>query len=81
MVSPVGAWLLHGTYFAVGADGGAQELPGAAPAVHPEHAQNLQEAQAPQGGGQDVALVPHGDHGHRGNQHEDVWGREHTEGR
>lgn len=76
----VASWLLRGTYFAVGADGRAQQLPGAAPPVHPQHAQNLQEAQAPQGRGQDIALVAHGDHGHRGDQHEDVWERGHTEG-
>lgn len=76
----VASWPLRGTYFAVGADGRAQELPGAAPAVHPEHAQDLQEAQAPQRRGQDIALVAHGDHGHRGNQHEDVWERAQTKG-
>lgn len=61
------------TYFAVGADGRAQELPGAAPPVHAKHPQYLQEAQTPQGRGQDIALVSHGNHRHRGNQHEDVW--------
>ena len=65
--------LLRGTYFAVGADGRAQELPGAAPPVHSQHPKDLQEAQAPQGRGQDVALVSHGNHRHRCDQHEDVW--------
>lgn len=69
------SWPGRSTYFAVRADGGAQELPGATPAVHPEHAQDLQETQAPQGRGQDIALVAHGDHRHGGDQHEDVWGR------
>lgn len=68
-----GEQLLRGTYFAVGADGRAQKLPRAAPAVHSEHAQDLQEAQAAQGGGQNIALVSHGNHRHRGDQHEDVW--------
>lgn len=71
----VGEKVLRGTHFAVGADGRAQELPRAAPAVHPQHAQDLQEAQAAQGGGQHIALVSHGNHRHRGDQHEDVWGR------
>lgn len=65
--------LLGGTYFAVGADGRAQELPGAAPPVHSQHPKDLQEAQAPQGRGQDVALVSHGNHRHGRDQHEDVW--------
>ena len=71
--SPVVQRLLGGTYFAVGADGRAQELPGAAPPVHSQHPKDLQEAQAPQGRGQDVALVSHGNHRHRCDQHEDVW--------
>ena len=62
--SPVVRRLLSGTYFAVGADGRAQELPGAAPPVHSQHPKDLQEAQAPQGRGQDVALVSHGNHWH-----------------
>ena len=61
------------THFAVGADGRAQELPGATPPIHAKHPQYLQEAQAPQGRGQDIALVSHGNHRHRSNQHEDVW--------
>lgn len=56
-------------------DGGAQQFPGAPPAVHSQHPQDLQEAQAAQGCGQHVALVTHRHHRHRGDQHEDVWER------
>jgi hypothetical protein len=62
----------------VGTDSRAQELPGATPPIHSKHAQDLQEAKASQGGGQDIALVSHGNHWHRGNQYEDVWEREQT---
>lgn len=60
------------SYLTVGVDGRAQQLPGAPPAVHPEHPQDLQEAEAAQRRGQHIPLVPHGDHGHGGDEHEDV---------
>lgn len=63
------------SYLTVCVDGGAQQFPGPPPAVHAQHPQDLQEAQAAQGRGQHVTLVPHRHHRHRGNQHEDVWER------
>lgn len=74
----VTSWLFHNTYFAVGTDSWAQELPGATPPIHSKHAQDLQEAEASQRGSQDIALVSHGNHWHRSNQHEDIWERGQT---
>lgn len=51
----------------------AQQLPGAASAVHADHAQDLQEAHAPQRGcGEDVALRARSDDSHRGHEHDEV---------
>jgi len=38
-------------YLSVSVDDGSEELPGAAPAVHSDHAEDLEEAEAAQGGG------------------------------
>lgn len=60
-------------HLAVRVDHGAQQLPGATPPVHADHAQDLQEAQAPERrGGKDVALGARCQHGNGRDQHHDV---------
>lgn len=60
-------------HLAVRVDHGSQQLPGATPAVHAHHAQDLEEAKAPQcRGSEDVSLAASRDHGHRGDEHDDV---------
>ena len=56
----------------VGVDHGAEEFPGAAPSVHPDHAEDLEEPEAPEGGG-GVHLVPVArEDDHRGRDGHDV---------
>lgn len=70
-----GCWTV--VHLAVGINYRSQQLPGACSAVHPQHAQDLQEPQAPDGrGGKNVALRSSCQHRHWGNQHHDVCGLE-----
>lgn len=60
-------------HLAVRVDHRAEQLPGAAAAVHAHHAQDLQEAHAAQRRrGKDVALRARGDDRHRGHEHDEV---------
>lgn len=53
----------------------SQQLPGASPAVHAHHAQDLKETEASQrGGGEDVTLATGWHHSNGGDEHNDVWG-------
>lgn len=64
-------------HLAVGVHHRPQQLPGPAPPVHPDHAEDLQEAQTPQdGGGEDVPLAAGRDHRHGRNQDDDVCRRD-----
>lgn len=72
-------WWIHGSWavvhLAVGINYRSQQLPGAGSAVHSQHAQDLQESQAPDGrGGKNVALRSSSQHRYWGNQHHDVCG-------
>lgn len=70
-----GCWTV--VHLAVGINYRSQQLPGACSAVHPQHAQDLQEPQAPDGrGGKNVALRSSCQHRHWGNQHHDICGLE-----
>lgn len=54
----------------------SQQLPGAPSTVHPQHAQDLQKPQAPDGwGGKNVALRSSSQHRQWGDQHHDVLGK------
>lgn len=60
-------------HLAVRVDHRAEQLPGAAAAVHAHHAQDLQEAHAAQRRrGKDVTLRARGDDRHRGHEHDEV---------
>lgn len=65
---------LEWCHLAVGVNYRSQQLPGAPPAVHTQHAQDLQESQTPDGrGGEHIALRTGRQHWHGGDQHHDVW--------
>ena len=64
------AWHRH---LAVCIDHGAQQLPGATPPVHSDHAQDLQEAQAPERRcGEHIALGTSSQHSDGRDEHHDV---------
>lgn len=53
-------------------NGWSQKFPCTAPPVHSEHPQDLKEAEASEGCGQNIALVPNSNHRHWSNQHKDI---------
>lgn len=64
-------------YLAVGIDDRAKEFPGAPATVHPDHSQDLQEPETPDGrGGKHVPLRAGGQHRDGGDQHHNVWNRD-----
>lgn len=63
------------SYLTVGINHRPQQLPGAPPAVHPHHAQDLKEAEAAQRwGGKHVTLATGWNHSNRGDEDNDIWG-------
>ena len=70
------ALTVHQHYLTVGIDHRSQKFPGAATAVHPQHAQDLQKAQTPDGrGGKNIPLGASCQHWHWRNQHHHVYMR------